>query len=180
MNDSQSPQLSEELIQAMIAAGQLTEEGAQQLRTLRQLPAPATTPQDSTTVQGSANVTATHDGLAVGGNVEKLILVENRALLKEILGDKAPDLKDATDVYLRHLLAKHRYLNFRGFGISERVPLKLPLLKMYVPLNARIEMPEGETCIWRGEALRRKRRKQWASASAGPNPCLTCCKKTQA
>ncbi len=39
----------------------------------------------------------------------------------------------------------YRYLDFRGMGISDRVPLRLPLLEMYVPLRARIEMPEGDT-----------------------------------
>jgi predicted NACHT family NTPase len=30
-------------------------------------------------------------------------------------------------------------------GISDRVPLKLKLLEFYVPLKARMELPEGET-----------------------------------
>ncbi len=30
-------------------------------------------------------------------------------------------------------------------GISDRIPLRLPLVEMYVPLKARIELPEGET-----------------------------------
>jgi hypothetical protein len=30
-------------------------------------------------------------------------------------------------------------------GVSDRVPLRLPLAEMYVPLKARIELPEGET-----------------------------------
>ncbi len=30
-------------------------------------------------------------------------------------------------------------------GVSDRVPLRLPLVEMYVPLKARIELPEGET-----------------------------------
>ncbi len=49
--------------------------------------------------------------------------------------------------YLNHLVDRYRYLDFRGMGVSDRVPLRLPLLEMYVPLKARIELPEGET--WR-------------------------------
>ncbi|MFN8457144.1 MAG: SUMF1/EgtB/PvdO family nonheme iron enzyme [Anaerolineae bacterium] len=30
-------------------------------------------------------------------------------------------------------------------GVSDKVPLRLPLVEMYVPLKARIELPEGET-----------------------------------
>ncbi len=47
--------------------------------------------------------------------------------------------------YLTLLAGRYRYLEFRGMGISDRVALRLPLVDMYVPLKARIEMPEGET-----------------------------------
>jgi formylglycine-generating enzyme required for sulfatase activity len=47
--------------------------------------------------------------------------------------------------YLSHLVDRYRYLDFRGMGVSDRVPLRLPLIDMYVPLKARIELPEGET-----------------------------------
>jgi formylglycine-generating enzyme required for sulfatase activity len=55
------------------------------------------------------------------------------------------DLTKATGVYLNYLVERYRYLDFKGFGVSDRVPLKLPLLEMYVPLKARVETPEGET-----------------------------------
>ena len=47
--------------------------------------------------------------------------------------------------YLSHLVDRYRYLDFKGMGVSDRVPLRLPLMEMYVPLKARIELPEGET-----------------------------------
>jgi formylglycine-generating enzyme required for sulfatase activity len=67
--------------------------------------------------------------------------------------DKKPDppkqpseeLKRITDRYLQYLVERYRYLDFRGLGISDRIPLQLPLLRMYIPLHARIETPEGET-----------------------------------
>ena len=55
------------------------------------------------------------------------------------------DLTSATAAYLNFLLTRHRYLKFKGMGVSDRVPLRLPLLDLYVPLKARLEMPEGET-----------------------------------
>jgi formylglycine-generating enzyme required for sulfatase activity len=47
--------------------------------------------------------------------------------------------------YLANLVERYRYLDFKGLGISDRVPLRLPLLDMYVPLKARVQTPNGET-----------------------------------
>ncbi|RME87613.1 MAG: hypothetical protein D6770_08960, partial [Anaerolineae bacterium] len=55
------------------------------------------------------------------------------------------DLQRATTAYLNYLLDRHYYLNLKGMGISDRVPLRLRLLDLYVPLRARLELPEGET-----------------------------------
>lgn len=55
------------------------------------------------------------------------------------------DLAKTESLYLAHLAERYRYLDFRGMGISDRVPLRLPLLDMYVPLRARVQTPEGET-----------------------------------
>ncbi len=57
------------------------------------------------------------------------------------------DLENMSRTYLSHLLARHRYLDFRGMGVLDRAPLRLPLVVMYVPLKARIDMPDGETWI---------------------------------
>jgi formylglycine-generating enzyme required for sulfatase activity len=57
----------------------------------------------------------------------------------------APDLRVATTAYLNYLLDRHYYLSLKGMGVSDRVPLKLNLLELYVPLEARLELPEGET-----------------------------------
>ncbi|HYO16621.1 MAG TPA: SUMF1/EgtB/PvdO family nonheme iron enzyme [Thermoanaerobaculia bacterium] len=54
-------------------------------------------------------------------------------------------LTQATALYLKSLVQRYQYLDFKGMGVSDRVPLRLPLLEMYVPLKARIETPEGET-----------------------------------
>lgn len=63
----------------------------------------------------------------------------------------AEKLRKATQQYLELLLNRYRYLDFRGMGMADRVALRLPLVEMYVPLKARIEMPKGET--WTRELL---------------------------
>ena len=57
----------------------------------------------------------------------------------------APDLDRVAERYLEHLIDRYSYLDFRGMGVSDRLPLRLPLLDMYIPLKARVETPEGET-----------------------------------
>lgn len=57
----------------------------------------------------------------------------------------AQDLSALTAAYLNFLEDRHRYLDFKGMGVSDRVPLRLALLDMYVPLKARVETPRGET-----------------------------------
>lgn len=66
--------------------------------------------------------------------------------------DKREDLRQATEAYLQFLLERYQNLDFRGMGVSDKVPLRLPLPEMYVPLKARIEMPKGET--WDREEIR--------------------------
>lgn len=55
------------------------------------------------------------------------------------------ELQSATARYLQLLWHKHSILDIKGIGLADRVSLNLPLLAMYVPLKARIELPEGET-----------------------------------
>jgi hypothetical protein len=62
------------------------------------------------------------------------------------------DLRAATAHYLSYLQDRHQYLSLKGMGLSERVPLQLPLLDLYVPLQARLELPAGET--WDRPTLR--------------------------
>ncbi|HBL27164.1 MAG TPA: hypothetical protein DD490_10050 [Acidobacteria bacterium] len=40
---------------------------------------------------------------------------------------------------------RFQYLDFKGMGVSDRLPLRLSLLDLFVPLRARVETPEGET-----------------------------------
>ncbi|MCK5922439.1 MAG: NACHT domain-containing protein, partial [Methylococcales bacterium] len=53
------------------------------------------------------------------------------------------ELQATTKSYLNHLVDRYQILDFKGMGVDRVVPL--PLLDMYVPLKARVEMPRGET-----------------------------------
>lgn len=99
--------------------------------------------------------------IAVDGNVTDSILIpgdnnqitqvhiqhasENfvRTLTAKPLRDA--ELQRATKRYLQLLWNKHSILDIKGIGLADRVSLNLPLLAMYVPLKARIELPAGET-----------------------------------
>ncbi len=61
-------------------------------------------------------------------------------------GKASPEeLRDATRTYLNYLHDRYSYLDLKGMGVADRVPLRLRLLDVFVPLNARGELPRGET-----------------------------------
>lgn len=88
----------------------------------------------------------TDGGDFVGGdqNIFNVDFAAIAALLWHLIPEP-PDLAKATADHLKAVVDLHRYLSFKGMGVADRVPLKLPLLDLYVPLKARLEMPEGET-----------------------------------
>ncbi len=99
-------------------------------------------------------VRAGNESLAVQGDVHDSTIVHAQTVVlanrfwdghKPVL--PAPDLKQATTAYLNYLLDRHYYMNMKGMGVSDRIPVRLNLLDLYVPLRARLELPEGET--WR-------------------------------
>ncbi len=74
-------------------------------------------------------------------------------------GDSTPgaeDLARARETYLGHLRDRYRYLDMKGLGVADRVPLRLPLRELFVPLLARPELPAGDT--WDLEARMAGRR----------------------
>lgn len=60
---------------------------------------------------------------------------------------KIASIETAKDEYLKTLVDRHSFIGLKGIGVSERVPLKLPLLEIYVPLTARPQLPVGETWL---------------------------------
>jgi formylglycine-generating enzyme required for sulfatase activity len=88
-------------------------------------------------------------GAAIQGDLHGDLNITNvhvtRLLRRAGRGKPKPDLVQAMREYLEFLVRRHQYLEFRGMGVSDRVPLKLPLLEMFIPLKARVETPEGET-----------------------------------
>ncbi len=112
--------------------------------------------------QGSGATAAGEGGVAVGGNVYGPVIVAGQvaeSFWQQFKPQRlsVAELQQATQRYLTYLLDRYRYLDFKGMGVSDRVPLRLPLVEMYVPLKARIELPEGET--WRRQELRLAGRK---------------------
>lgn len=72
-------------------------------------------------------------------NIKKLI--PGLLWLRKGYNEIHPSIKN----YYRYLIHKYQYLDFKGMGITDRIPLKLSLEKMYVSLRARAEMPGSET-----------------------------------
>ncbi|MBI3338668.1 MAG: SUMF1/EgtB/PvdO family nonheme iron enzyme [Chloroflexi bacterium] len=95
-------------------------------------------------------VRAGDSSVAVQGNVaDSTIIHAQTVVLAERFWQNfepaVPDLRVATTAYLNYLLDRHYFLSLKGMGVADRVPIKLNLLDLYVPLKARMELPEGET-----------------------------------
>jgi len=112
-----------------------------------------TPPGESIQARGGVATVASQGSVAAGqvavshdvyGDV---ILVANPEDLWRIIAGRRPteDIRQATERYLQHLVDRYRYLGFKGMGVSDRIALRLPLVSMYVPLKARVELPKGET-----------------------------------
>jgi hypothetical protein len=99
--------------------------------------------------QGQTLVNNQINGDVLAAGASKTIYITAEAFWRQYhtrpAGLAAADLQQATEVYLTQLVDRYQYLDFKGMGVSDRVPLRLPLLEMYVPLKARVEMPEGDT-----------------------------------
>ncbi|MBV6394091.1 MAG: Hercynine oxygenase [Anaerolineales bacterium] len=109
----------------------------------------ATKRQRPTTEQ---DIRAGDGSVAVGGSVTDSAIIHGQTI---VLADRfwrdlqpalpTETIKQATAAYLAYLTDRHDYLSLKGMGVSDRIPLKLKLLDLYVPLKARMELPEGET-----------------------------------
>lgn len=102
----------------------------------------------SATIEGSL-VTGAMTNSTFAGRDLNLTLVAATAEAAEAFWRQFPrpalNLKEATKRYLNYLAGRYVYLDFKGMGANDQMPLRLPLADMYVPLKARIEMPKGET-----------------------------------
>ncbi|VEN74385.1 Signal transduction protein [Candidatus Desulfarcum epimagneticum] len=83
--------------------------------------------------------------MLVGVATVFVIIQHVKKYIKRKDGANDKEKKRAVEEYKQNLAERYQYLDFKGMGISDRVPLKLRLTDMYVPLNARREIPEGET-----------------------------------
>ncbi|MFN3742401.1 MAG: NACHT domain-containing protein [Anaerolineales bacterium] len=93
--------------------------------------------------------------IAIAGDVQQSTIIHAQTVvLAEQFWKGHPvaiDLTRATKAYLEYVIERHSYLNLKGMGVSDRIPVRLALLDLYVPLKARLELPEGET--WKREAM---------------------------
>jgi len=110
-------------------------------RSAAALPAPPTQVNDSPTAIGGGDAMSGGTKIVIG---QLLISPES---FGRLLGDgaRAVDARQVTERYFRFILDRYRYLDFKGMGVSDRVPLRLALEDMYVPLKARCELPRGES-----------------------------------
>ena len=98
-------------------------------------------------IGGSADntVISTGDGNIIAGTVNVTAATERRDPAAGDPAIAAGDLARARETYLGHLRDRYRYLDMKGLGIADRVPLRLPLRQLFVPLLARPELPAGDT-----------------------------------
>ena len=124
--------------------------------------------------------------IVVAGNIRRQTPIQE-AILQEVKriaqlldrrlarnGIAAPDQTERITKYLEFLVDRYQYLEFRGMGVSEKAPLRMRLLEMFVPLRARVEMPPGDT--WdrtirvAGREARQVGEKQAEERLGGPQP----------
>jgi formylglycine-generating enzyme required for sulfatase activity len=97
-------------------------------------------------------IQAGDQSIAVGGGVTDSAIIHGQTIVladrfwRDLQPALPPEtIREATAAYLAYLTDRHYYLSLKGMGVSDRVPLKLKLLHLYVPLKARMELPEGDT-----------------------------------
>jgi len=112
-------------------------------------------------------------GLATGGGIfnSQIIIATADAIQRALRSKLSPEaLQKAIAEYLTYLHTRYRYLNLKGMGVSDRVPLRLELLDLYVPLQARLELPKGET--WERVTLAGRKLAEEQARLSKPRPVL--------
>ena len=83
--------------------------------------------------------------------------------------------------YLSFLYTRYKHLDFKGMGMADRVPLQLPVAEMYVPLKARVELPDGETWSHElrlaGRTMTKEEAENIGERLSGPQPVLDLLKR---
>jgi len=78
--------------------------------------------------------------------------------------------------YLKFLYAHCQYLDFKGMGMADLVPLQLLLIDVYVPLKVRVELSDGEAWSHEprltGRKMTRKEAGNIGDRLSGPQPVL--------
>ena len=91
--------------------------------------------------------------IAENGSISGNILKDNEITINNFKGEQIfenitkpnkVDFKKITEEYNKTIYNLYQYLEFKGMGINERIPLKMPLLDLFVPLHVRRDIPEHE------------------------------------
>lgn len=131
---------------------------------------------EGATAVGERGVATQEAGVIITGDYNIVALDE--AFFRKVMGQPRPpeDLRQATRRYLQYLVDRYRYLEFKGMGVSDRVPLRLALQDLYVPLRARVELPHGETwtrdLLLAGRTMPEDEREHIGERLSEPTPLL--------
>jgi len=97
---------------------------------------------------------------------EQIAILNPELLMRAALRRTDDDLRPAVEAFLGALVTRYQYLDFKGMGVTDRLALRIPLLEMYVPLRARVELPEGDA--WPRELRLAGRKLAEQDGAAGP------------
>jgi len=86
-----------------------------------------------------------HGDEVYGDKVDGDKVMGDKTVIVQKLPTEPPDLDALRETYLAHLRRTYRHLDFKGIPQVERVAALLPLEGVYVGLQARPELPPGET-----------------------------------
>jgi hypothetical protein len=79
---------------------------------------------------------SSQQGVAIGQLVIDGNAHESAQAFLKGLSQPHRELSEITTQYMQYLASKYQFLDFRGMGISDQIPLRIQLLEMYVPLKA--------------------------------------------
>ena len=97
-------------------------------------------------------IQAQHGGVGIGKVNGSLVTVYNISVPDNVIslhaGKTDLPLEQAariTSDFLNDIVAYYRYLPLKGMGDNSGLRLKFPLVELFIPLNARLTMPRGDT-----------------------------------
>ena len=95
--------------------------------------------------KGSGDALSANNGSTIIKAQNIVVSLKQVDGLKRLMPDSLSEAERETLArrYLDYLADRYTYVQFKGMGINN-LPLKISLLDLYVPLKARLHMPEGD------------------------------------